>query len=48
MKKYYHVKTKEAYDSLMAFLEVQGYNWVSGSKLTAFNSWKVYKENTVI
>ncbi|EGO7728082.1 DUF1642 domain-containing protein [Enterococcus faecalis] len=48
MKNYYHVKTKEAYDSLMAFLEVQGYNWVSGSKLTAFNSWKVYKENTVI
>ncbi|NSN17735.1 DUF1642 domain-containing protein [Enterococcus faecalis] len=48
MKNYYHVKTQKAYDSLMAFLEAQGYNWFSGSKLTAFNSWKVYKENTVI
>ncbi|HBC7247187.1 hypothetical protein [Enterococcus faecalis] len=48
MKNYYHVKTQEAYDSLMAFLEWQGYLWGNNTKPTENNNWKTYTENTVI
>lgn len=34
MKNYYHVKTQEAYDNLMAFLETLGYSWTTGDKPT--------------
>lgn len=48
MKNYYHVKTQEAYDSLMAFLEEQGYVWATGLEPTKTDLWKWHKEKTVI
>lgn len=34
MKNYYHVKTQEAYDSLMTILEVLGCKWNDDDKPT--------------
>lgn len=48
MKNYYHVKTQAAYDSLMAFLEEQGYVWATGLEPTKTDLWKWHKEKTVI
>ncbi|EJB2752871.1 hypothetical protein MT894_002329 [Enterococcus faecalis] len=49
MKNYYHVKTQEAYDSLMTFLEVLGYKWSGdGAKPTEIYVFDIYKEETVI
>lgn len=48
MKNYYHVKTQEAYDSLMVFLETLGYSWATGLKPTKTDLWKWHKEKTVI
>ncbi|WP_196008520.1 DUF1642 domain-containing protein [Enterococcus faecalis] len=48
MRNYYHVKTQEAYDNLMAFLEEQGYVWATGLEPTKTDLWKWHKEKTVI
>ncbi|EIW2161775.1 hypothetical protein QP736_08120 [Enterococcus faecalis] len=49
MKNYYHVKTQEAYDSLMAFLEVLGCKWSGdGAKPTEVDFFDMYEEETVI
>ncbi|WP_445449054.1 hypothetical protein [Enterococcus faecalis] len=48
MTKYYHVKTLEDFNSLMVFLEVQGYRWSSGNKPTRIDVFDVYKEELVI
>ncbi|EMF0202723.1 hypothetical protein NXK88_001954 [Enterococcus hirae] len=48
MKKYYRVKTQEAYDGLMSFLEVQGFRWASGDKPTGLNYFGVRSEDIVI
>uniref|UniRef100_UPI00359C2352 DUF1642 domain-containing protein n=1 Tax=Enterococcus faecalis TaxID=1351 RepID=UPI00359C2352 len=49
MKNYYHVKTQEAYDSLMAFLEVLGCKWSGdGDKPTEVDVFDMYEEETVI
>lgn len=48
MTKYYHVKTQEAYDSLMAFLEALGYSWSTDDEPTEVNVFYFYKEKTVI
>lgn len=48
MKKYYRVKIQEAYDSLMAFLEMQGFKWNSGEKPTEVDAFGIYEENTVV
>ncbi|EPH88557.1 hypothetical protein [Enterococcus faecalis] len=49
MKNYYHVKTQEAYDSLMAFLEVSGCKWSGdGAKPTEVDVFDMYEEETVI
>lgn len=48
MKNYYHVKTQEAYDSLMAFLEVLGCKWNDDDKPTEVDVFYVYDEKTVI
>ena len=46
MRNYYHVKTQEAYDNLMAFLEEQGYVWATGLEPTKTDLWKWHKEKT--
>lgn len=48
MTKYYHVKTQEAYDSLMAFLEALGYSWSAADKPAEVNIFYLYEEKTVI
>lgn len=49
MKNYYHVKTQEAYDSLMAFLEASGCKWSGdGDKPTEVDVFDMYEEETVI
>lgn len=49
MKNYYHVKTQEAYDSLMAFLEALGCKWSGdGAKPTEVDVFDMYEEETVI
>ncbi|EHZ0459604.1 DUF1642 domain-containing protein [Enterococcus faecalis] len=48
MKNYYHVKTQEAYDSLMAILETLGYSWTTGDGPTEFDVFVMRKEATVI
>ena len=48
MAKYYHVKKHEDYDSLMEFLEFQGYRWYCCGLPTQNNFWEVYKTKTVI
>ncbi|MBY3679131.1 DUF1642 domain-containing protein [Enterococcus faecium] len=48
MKNYYHVKTQEAYDSLMAFLETLRYSWTTGDKPTEFDAFVMHREATVI
>ncbi|HAP5349078.1 TPA: hypothetical protein IUZ79_002555, partial [Enterococcus faecalis] len=48
MKNYYHVKTQEAYDSLMAFLETLGYSWDNDDEPTEFDAFVMHREATVI
>ncbi|MFS3111026.1 DUF1642 domain-containing protein [Enterococcus faecalis] len=48
MRNYYHVKTQEAYDNLMTFLETLGYSWTTGLEPTKTDLWKRHKEKTVI
>ncbi|EMW5809494.1 DUF1642 domain-containing protein [Enterococcus faecalis] len=48
MKNYYHVKTQEAYDNLMAFLETLGYSWTTGDKPTKFDIFHRLGAETVI
>lgn len=48
MKNYYHVKTQEAYDSLMAFLETLGYSWNNDDEPTEFDAFVMHREATVI
>lgn len=48
MKNYYHVKTQEAYDSLMAFLEALGCRWTTGDKPTEFDIFHKLEAATVI
>lgn len=48
MTKYYHVKTQEAYDSLMAFLEALGYSWSAADEPAEVNIFGLYEEKTVI
>ncbi|HBI2077327.1 TPA: DUF1642 domain-containing protein [Enterococcus faecalis] len=48
MKNYYHVKTQEAYDSLMAFLEALGCRWTTGDKPTEFDIFHKLGAATVI
>ena len=48
MKNYYHVKTQEAYDSLMAFLETLGYSWITGNKPTKIDIFHMLGAATVI
>lgn len=48
MKNYYHVKTQEAYDNLMAFLETLGYIWTTGDKPTEFDIFHKHGAATVI
>ncbi|OFA14567.1 hypothetical protein ENFAE_02260 [Enterococcus faecalis] len=48
MRNYYHVKTQEAYDSLMAFLEASGCKWNDDDKPTEVDVFYVYEEKTVI
>lgn len=49
MRNYYHVKTQEAYDSLMAFLEVLGCKWSGDDdKPTEVDVFDMYEEETVI
>ncbi|MET1887717.1 DUF1642 domain-containing protein [Enterococcus faecalis] len=48
MKNYYHVKTQEAYDNLMAFLETLGYRWSAGDKPTEIDIFHMLGAKTVI
>ncbi len=48
MKNYYHVKTQEAYDSLMTILETLGYSWITGDKPTKFDIFHRLGAETVI
>lgn len=48
MKNYYHVKTQEAYDNLMAFLETLGYSWTTGDKPTKSDIFHRLGAETVI
>lgn len=48
MKNYYHVKTQEAYDSLMAFLETLGYSWDNDDEPTEFDAFVMHREATAI
>ncbi|HGW2922865.1 TPA: DUF1642 domain-containing protein [Enterococcus faecalis] len=48
MKNYYHVKTQEAYDNLMAFLETLGYRWSAGDKPTEIDIFYMLGAKTVI
>lgn len=48
MKNYYHVKTQEAYDSLMAFLEASGCKWNDDDKPTEVDVFYMYEEETVV
>ncbi|HHX0205716.1 DUF1642 domain-containing protein [Enterococcus faecalis] len=48
MKNYYHVKTQEAYDNLMAFLETLGYSWTTGDKPTKIDIFHMLGAGTVI
>lgn len=48
MKNYYHVKTQEAYDSLMAFLETLRYSWTTGDKPTKIDIFHKLGAETVI
>lgn len=48
MKNYYHVKTQEAYDNLMAFLETLGYRWATGNKPTKIDIFHRLGAETVI
>lgn len=48
MKNYYHVKTQEAYDSLMAFLEALGCRWCTDDKPTEFDIFHKLGAATVI
>ncbi|MGM0336198.1 DUF1642 domain-containing protein [Enterococcus sp. AZ008] len=48
MKNYYHVKTQEAYDSLMAILETLGYSWTTGDKPTKIDIFHMLGAKTVI
>lgn len=48
MKNYYHVKTQEAYDNLMAFLETLGYSWTTGDKPTKIDIFHRLGAETVI
>ncbi|HFZ4625003.1 TPA: DUF1642 domain-containing protein [Enterococcus faecalis] len=48
MKNYYHVKTQEAYDSLMTILETLGYRWTTSDGPTEFDVFVMHKEATVI
>ena len=43
-----NTKTQKEYSKLMEILEKKGYKWLSGDKLTEFNYWSVYKEDTCI
>ena len=46
--KIYHVETQQDYDALMVELEVKGYKWLSGHKLTHLRYWEQEKKNTCI
>ncbi|EPH73058.1 TPA: DUF1642 domain-containing protein [Enterococcus faecalis] len=48
MKNYYHVKTQEAYDSLMTILETLGCRWPTGDKPTEFDIFHKLGAATVI
>lgn len=48
MKNYYHVKTQEAYDSLMTILETLGCRWLTGDKPTEFDIFHKLGAATVI
>ncbi|EGO9068942.1 DUF1642 domain-containing protein [Enterococcus faecalis] len=48
MRNYYHVKTQEAYDNLMAFLETLGYSWTGGDKPTEIDIFHMLGAKTVI
>ncbi|EMW5392766.1 DUF1642 domain-containing protein [Enterococcus faecalis] len=48
MKNYYHVKTQEAYDSLMTILETLGYSWITGNKPTKIDIFHMLGAATVI
>ncbi|EPH91583.1 DUF1642 domain-containing protein [Enterococcus faecalis] len=48
MKNYYHVKTQEAYDSLMTILETLGYSWFTGDKPTKIDIFHMLGAATVI
>lgn len=48
MRNYYHVKTQEAYDNLMAFLETLGYSWATGDKPTKIDIFHMLGAETVI
>ncbi|HBI1674282.1 TPA: DUF1642 domain-containing protein [Enterococcus faecalis] len=48
MKNYYHVKTQEAYDSLMAILEMLGCKWMDSNKPTENDVFYLHEEKTVI
>ena len=48
MKKVIHTETEEQYDKLMERLESEWYIWSSWKKLTNFNTWDSYYENTCI
>ncbi|ELU9043572.1 DUF1642 domain-containing protein [Enterococcus faecalis] len=48
MKNYYHVKTQEAYDSLMAILETLGYSWTTSDEPTEFDIFHKLEAATVI
>ncbi|EMF0421041.1 DUF1642 domain-containing protein [Enterococcus hirae] len=48
MKNYYHVKTQEAYDSLMAILETLGYRWTTSDEPTKIDVFHMLGAKTVI
>ncbi|EMW6037927.1 TPA: DUF1642 domain-containing protein [Enterococcus faecalis] len=48
MKNYYHVKTQEAYDNLMTFLETLGYSWTGGDKPTEIDIFHMLGAETFI
>lgn len=48
MNRYYHVKTREKYNSLMEKMELLGYVWGSGNLPTYENNWEKHKEQTVV
>lgn len=41
-----HCKTEALSNEFLKIAEKFGYKWMSGDKLTRYNYWKKYKENT--